>query len=57
MALAVGLLLSSSGPLLAQDSAAIEYEENRTDPVATYTAVDQEGQAVYWSLLEAPREC
>ena len=27
-----------------------EYAENGTAPVATYTAVDQEGQTVYWSL-------
>ena len=28
----------------AQDSGAIEYPENGTDPVATYTAVDPRGQ-------------
>ena len=34
----------------AQVSGAIEYAENGTDPVATYTAVDPEGAAVKWSL-------
>ena len=34
----------------AQDSGAIEYAENGTDPVATYTAVDPEGAPVSWSL-------
>ena len=52
-ALAFSLLfLMPGGPLQAQDAnGTIEYEENRTDPVATYTAIDQEGQKVYWSLL------
>ena len=44
LALAVGLLLSLSGPLQAQE-AAIEYAENGMDPVATYTAVDPEGES------------
>ena len=50
-AVAVGLLfLLPGGPLHAQD-AAIEYAEKRTDPVATYTAVDPEGTAIAsWSL-------
>ena len=30
----------------AQESGTIEYDENRTDPVATYTAVDPEGTAI-----------
>ena len=30
--------------------AAIEYAENGTDPVATYTAVDPEGAEIKWSL-------
>ena len=38
----------------AQD-AAIEYAENGTGPVATYTATDPEGRKVYWSLL--PSRC
>ena len=31
--------------------AEIEVEENRTRALETYTAVDQEGQKVYWSLV------
>ena len=52
-ALTVGLLvLLPGGPLQAQDAnGTIEYEENRKDAVATYTAIDQEGQKVYWSLM------
>ena len=42
-------LLLPGGALRAQD-AAIEYAENGTDPVATYTAVDPEGVAIKWSL-------
>ena len=37
----------------AQDSGVIEYAEKRTDPVATYTAVDPEGVAIAWSLSGA----
>ena len=48
---ALGLwLLLPGGALRAQD-AAIEYAENGTDPVATFTATDPEGRSVYWSLL------
>ena len=43
------LFLLPGGPLHAQE-AAIEYAENGTDPVATYTATDPEGRPVYWSL-------
>ncbi len=47
---ALGLwLLLPGGALHAQD-AAIEYAENGTGPVATYTAVDPEGAAIRWSL-------
>ena len=51
-ALAVGLLfLLPGGPLHAQDAGTIEYREDRTDPVATYTAVDPEGTAIAsWTL-------
>ena len=50
---ALGLwLLLPGGALRAQD-AAIEYAENGTDPVATYTATDPEGRSVYWSVLPA----
>ena len=47
-ALAVGLLLSSVGPLQAQE--AVDYPENGTDAVATFTATDPEGSAVSWTL-------
>ena len=49
--LAGGLLaMLPGGPLHAQD-AAIEYAEDRTDPVATYTAVDPEQTAITsWTL-------
>ena len=50
-ALAVGLLfLLPGGPLHAQDAGTIEYPENGTGSVATYTATDPEGAAVSWSL-------
>ena len=49
--LAVGLLfLMPGGPLQAQDGA-IEYAENGTDPVATFTGLDPEGRTVYWDLV------
>ena len=50
--LAVGLLfLLPGGPLHAQEAMTeLEYAENGTDPVATFTAVDPEGRTVYWSL-------
>ena len=45
------LFLLPGGPLHAQDSSTIEYPENGTGPVATYTAVDPEGaEIVSWSL-------
>ena len=49
---ALGLwLLLPGGALRAQESGAIEYAENGTDPVATFTAVDPEDMgAVTWSL-------
>ena len=51
---ALGLwLLLPGGALRAQESGAIEYAENRTDPVATYTAVDPEGAAIRWGLSGA----
>ena len=43
-------------PVGAQD-ASIDYAENGTDPVATYTGLDPEGRPVYWSLLtDAPND-
>ena len=51
-ALAVGLMFLLSGGLLqAQETTTIEYEENDTAAVATYTAVDPEMTAITsWSL-------
>ena len=34
----------------------MEYAENGTDPVATYTGIDPEGRPIYWSLLPADTE-
>ena len=52
-----GILLAVSmlaiplyNPLFAQDSGTIEYAENGTGPVATYTAVDPEGADIVWSV-------
>ena len=42
-------------PLQAQDDGTIEYAENGTDPVATYTGLDPEGRPVYWLLLATIR--
>ena len=52
--LAFGLLfLLPGGPLHAQDAnGPIEYAENGTDPVATFTGTDPEDRMVYWSLLD-----
>ena len=49
---ALGLwLLLPGGALRAQDdSGPIEYAEDRTDPVATFTAVDPEEKDIDWSL-------
>ena len=51
-ALAVGVLFLLPGGLLqAQESSTIEYAENGTDPVATFTATDPEGaMPITWSL-------
>ena len=49
-ALALTLMaLLPGGPLQAQE-AAIEYAENGTGPVATFTATDPEGKDITWSL-------
>ena len=37
-------------PTYAQDASIIEYAENDTVPVATFTAVDPEGKSIVWSL-------
>ena len=50
-ALIAGMMfLLPGGPLLAQDSSTIDYPENGTGPVATYTAVDPEGADIVWSV-------
>ena len=50
-ALAVGLLFLLPGGLVwAQDAGPIEYPENGTDAVATFTAVDPEADHITWSL-------
>ena len=49
--LTIGLLfLLPGGPLQAQESSTIRYPENGTGAVATFTAVDPEGESVTWSL-------
>ena len=55
-ALAVGMLvLLPVGPLQAQQSGMIDYAENGTGAVATFTAVDpEEASPVLWSLLSVP---
>ena len=51
-ALAVGsLFLFPGGFAQAQATGPIEYAENGTDPVATYTGLDPEGRPIYWELL------
>ena len=52
VALAVSLLFLLPGGLAqAQDAnGPIEYAENGTAPVATFTAVDPEGESIIWSL-------
>ena len=50
-ALAVGFLLLRPGGLVFAQDAAIMYAEDRTDEVATYTAVDPEGADITsWTL-------
>ncbi len=51
-ALCLSLLLLTNGGLVhGQDgNGPIEYPENRTDPVATFTAVDPEGKDIDWDL-------
>ena len=49
--LAVGTLsLLAGGLVQAQEAGPIMYAENGMDPVATYTAVDPEGESITWSL-------
>ncbi len=50
-ALTLGLLFLLPGGLLqAQDDSTIKYTENGAGPVATFTAVDPEGESIVWSL-------
>ena len=52
-ALAVGLLFLIPGGLLqAQSPEPIKYAEKGTDPVATFTATDPEGESIVWSVAE-----
>ena len=49
--LVLGLALSLSGGLVRAQDSTIEYPENGTDPVATFTADDPEGAtSITWSL-------
>ena len=49
--LTVGLLFLLPGGLVqAQEAGPIMYAENGMDPVATYTAVDPEGESITWSV-------
>ena len=47
----LAILLLSSTSLWAQESE-INYPENGTDPVATFSATDADGDAIVWSLAE-----
>ena len=50
-ALAAGfMLLMPGGLVFAQADGTIMYPENGTEPVATFTAVDPEGESIVWSL-------
>ncbi len=51
-ALAVGLWLLLPGGLLQAQDATLDYAENGTDAVATFTATDPERAMIYWSLLD-----
>ena len=44
------VMMMNSYHLTFAQSSAIEYAEKRTDPVATFTAVDPEMKDVYWNL-------
>ena len=57
MALTVGLLfLLPGGPAWAQDAGPIEYPENGTDAVATFTAVDPEADHITWTVTGADED-
>ena len=44
------VFLLPGGLVQAQESVTIMYPENGTEPVATFTAVDPEGESITWSL-------
>ena len=48
--LAVSLMFMLPGGLLHAQTGPIEYPENGTGPVATFTAIDPEGESIVWSL-------
>ena len=48
--LAVSLMFMLPGGLLHAQTGTIEYPENGTGPVATFTAIDPEGESIVWSL-------
>ena len=52
-ALAVGLVLMLPvSPLHAQDANTIDYAENGTDPVATFSSTDPDGDTITWTVPE-----
>ena len=55
--LVLGLALSlSDGLVRAQDSSTIDYAENGTEPVATFTADDPEDDTITWSVTSTGTE-
>ena len=56
-AVAVGLMLMLPGsPLHAQDANTIEYPENGTGPVATFSSEDPDGDTITWSIVGSTDE-
>ena len=54
--LVVSLMFVLPGGALHAQTATIEYPENGTDAVATFTAVDPEGASITWTLAGADME-
>ena len=52
----MAVLLTASVVRAQDDRTTIEYPENSTDPVATLTATDPEGDTVAWSLASGVRD-
>ena len=50
--LAVSLMFMLPGGLLHAQTGPIEYPENGTGAVATFTAIDPEGESITWTLAE-----